>query len=142
MDSLTHLLWYHDKLLGIDWSFWKVIGWLGNLIFSSRFLVQWYATEKKKQVVVPLAFWWLSLAGALTLLCYSIHQRDSVFIFAYAFSWIPYIRNVIIHHRHKDAHTVCPGCGQRCPPQANYCPNCGAKLAVSGGAPAPAAARG
>ena len=130
MDWLTNLIWYDGKFLGIDWSVWKAIGWLGNGIFSSRFLVQWYATEKKKRVVVPQAFWWLSLFGALTFLCYSIHQRDSVFIFAYAFTWIPYSRNLIIHYRHKKAHTDCPGCGKSCPPQSNYCPNCGAKLAT------------
>ncbi len=130
MDWLTNLLWHNGKLLDIDWSVWKVIGWVGNLIFSSRFLVQWYATEKRKRVVVPQAFWWLSLAGSLTFLCYSIHQRDSVFIFAYAFTWIPYTRNLIIHRRHKEAHTACPGCGRSCPPQSNFCPNCGAKLAT------------
>ena len=61
MDWLTNLLWHDGKLFGIDWSVWKVVGWLGNLVFSSRFLVQWYATEKHKQVVVPPLFWWLSL---------------------------------------------------------------------------------
>jgi lipid-A-disaccharide synthase-like uncharacterized protein len=62
----------------------EIIGWLGNAVFFTRFLVQWYATEKKKRVVVPTAFWWLSLAGSLLLLAYSLHKRDSVFIFAYA----------------------------------------------------------
>jgi lipid-A-disaccharide synthase-like uncharacterized protein len=130
MDWLTNLIWYDGKFLGIDWSVWKAIGWLGNAIFSSRFLVQWYVTEKKKQVVVPQAFWWLSLLGALIFLCYSIHQRDSVFIFAYAFTWIPYSRNLMIHYRHEKAHTDCPGCGRSCPPQSNFCPSCGAKLAA------------
>jgi lipid-A-disaccharide synthase-like uncharacterized protein len=135
MDWLTHLIWqdlvwHNDKLFGIDWSVWKVIGWLGNLIFSSRFLVQWYVTEKKKRVVVPQAFWWLSLIGSLTFLCYSIHQQDSVFIFAYAFTWIPYSRNLIIHRRYKEAHRDCAGCGRSCPPQSNFCPNCGAQLAA------------
>ena len=129
MDFLTNLIWHGGKFLGIDWSVWKVVGWLGNFVFTSRFLVQWYATEKKKQVVVPQAFWWLSLVGSLTLLVYSIYQKDSVFIFAYAFSWIPYLRNLAIHRQHKAALSVCVGCGQKNPPQANYCPNCGGKLA-------------
>jgi lipid-A-disaccharide synthase-like uncharacterized protein len=131
MDWLINLIWHGGKLFGVDWSVWKVIGWLGNLIFSSRFLVQWYATEKRKQVVVPQAFWWLSLIGSLIFLCYSIHQQDSVFIFAYAFTWIPYSRNLIIHRRHKEAHTDCSGCGKSCPPQSNFCPNCGAKLSTT-----------
>jgi len=129
MDSILHLLWHDGRLLGIDWSVWKVVGWCGNAVFFSRFFVQWYATEKKKQVVVPQAFWWLSLIGSVTLLCYSLHQQDSVFIFAYAFTWIPYIRNLVIHRRNKAAQSVCAGCGQKNPPQANFCPNCGGKLA-------------
>jgi lipid-A-disaccharide synthase-like uncharacterized protein len=128
MDWLHHLFLPDGKFLGVEWSVWKVIGWLGNIVFSSRFLVQWYATEKKRHVVVPQAFWWLSLIGSLIFLCYSIHQRDSVFIFAYAFTWFPYIRNLIIHQRHKDAHTDCPGCGKKIPPPSNFCPNCGVKV--------------
>jgi lipid-A-disaccharide synthase-like uncharacterized protein len=128
MDWLTNLIWHDGKLFGIDWSVWKVIGWLGNAIFFSRFFVQWYATEKKKRVVVPSAFWWLSLIGSLLLLVYSLRQQDSVFIFAYAFTWIPYIRNLVIHRRNKAALSVCAGCGQKNPPQANFCPNCGGKL--------------
>jgi lipid-A-disaccharide synthase-like uncharacterized protein len=128
MDWLTNLIWHDSKLLGIDWSVWKVVGWLGNGVFFARFFVQWYVTEKKKRVVVPTAFWWLSLAGSLLLLAYSLHKRDSVFICAYAVAWIPYIRNLIIHRRHKDAHTDCSGCGKSCPPQSHFCPNCGARL--------------
>ena len=109
--------------------FWTTIGWLANLAFSCRFLVQWYATEKKKQVTVPALFWWLSLVGSLLFLSYAIfYDRHHVIIFAYLFPWIPYTRNLIIHYRHKKAHVDCPGCGQNCPPPANYCPNCGVKL--------------
>ena len=128
MDFITNLIWHDGKFLGVEWSAWKGIGYAGTVIFFSRFLLQWYATEKKKQVVVPQAFWWLSLTGALLLFTYSVHQRDSVFIVSYGFTWIPYIRNIIIHRRHKDAHTDCAGCGQKIPPQANYCPNCGGKV--------------
>jgi lipid-A-disaccharide synthase-like uncharacterized protein len=129
MDSIIDLIWHHGKFLGITWTAWKIIGWIGNAIFFSRFFVQWYATEKKKQVVVPQAFWWLSLTGSVTLLCYGLfYLHDSVVIFAYAFTWIPYIRNIMIHRRHKAAHTDCVNCEQKIPPQANYCPNCGAKV--------------
>jgi lipid-A-disaccharide synthase-like uncharacterized protein len=109
-----------------------VIGWTGNGVFFSRFLVQWHATEKRKQVTIPALFWWLSLVGTLLLLCYAIHlDRGWVFIFAYAFSWIPYTRNLVIHYRHKNAEKTCAGCGERSSPKANYCPNCGEKLAVA-----------
>ena len=112
MDWLTNLLWRDGKFLGADWTswviFWNVIGWLGNAAFFSRFFVQWYATEKRKQVVVPVLFWWLSLAGSLLLLCFAVfYDKHYVVIFAYAFTWIPYIRNLVIHHRHKQACTIC-----------------------------------
>jgi lipid-A-disaccharide synthase-like uncharacterized protein len=129
MDWLTNLIWHGGKFLGIDWSVWKGVGYAGTLIFFSRFLVQWFATEKRKQVVVPQSFWWLSLAGALLLFAYSVHKRDSVFIICYAFTWIPYIRNLMIHQRHKAAQSVCAGCGEKTPPQSNFCPNCGVKVA-------------
>lgn len=129
MDWLTNLIWHDGKLFGVDWTIWKIVGWLGNAVFFSRFFVQWYATEKKKQVVVPTMFWWLSLAGSVTLLAYSLHQQDSVFIFAYAFTWIPYTRNLIIHRRYKAAHLDCPQCGMACPPKSNFCSACGAQVA-------------
>lgn len=131
MDWLTHLLSHDDKFVGIEWGAWIIIGWLGNAMFFARFFVQWYATEKRKRVVVPTAFWWLSLAGSLLLLAYALfYKRDLVFIFAYAFTWIPYIRNLVIHRRHTEAHLDCPACGISCPPQSNFCFSCGAPLEI------------
>ena len=139
MDWLHNLVLPGGKFLGIEWHFWKIIGWVGNLVFFSRFIVQWYATEKRKQVVVPSAFWWLSLSGSLLLLSYALfYQKDSVFIFAYAFTWLPYIRNLIIHRRHKKAHLNCPECGTLCPPKSNYCFECGTPLLDHEAAPAKA----
>jgi lipid-A-disaccharide synthase-like uncharacterized protein len=129
MHAFLDFIWHDGRLLGIEWGVWKIVGWGGNAVFFSRFFVQWYATEKRKQVVVPQAFWWLSLIGSVTLLAYSLHQKDSVFIFAYAFTWIPYIRNLVIHRRNKAAQSACSGCGQKNPPQANFCPHCGVKMA-------------
>ena len=116
-------------VLGIEWNTWKVVGWCGNAVFFSRFLVQWYATERRKQVVVPVAFWWLSLTGAMLLFAYAlVYRRDSVFIFAYAFTWIPYARNLVIHRRHARSLVKCPQCATIGPGQANYCMVCGSRL--------------
>jgi lipid-A-disaccharide synthase-like uncharacterized protein len=134
MDWVTDLLWHGGEFLGIRWSAWKIVGWLGNVAFFSRFFLQWYATEKRKMVVVPVGFWWLSLVGSLLLLSYALfYQQDSVFIFAYAFTWIPYIRNLIIHQRHAEAHIDCPKCGHSCPPQSRFCLMCGTPVACPAG---------
>ncbi|HVV00699.1 MAG TPA: lipid-A-disaccharide synthase N-terminal domain-containing protein [Verrucomicrobiae bacterium] len=134
MDWLHHIVWHNGKLFGIEWSVWKIVGWAGNAVFFSRFIVQWFATEKSKRVVVPTAFWWLSLLGSLVLFCYALfYKHDSVFIFAYAFTWIPYIRNLIIHYRHKEAHLDCPACGKICVPESHYCGECGVRLVEPAG---------
>jgi lipid-A-disaccharide synthase-like uncharacterized protein len=129
MNSLHNVIWHDGRFLGIEWSMWKAIGLLGNVVFFSRFFVQWYATEKKGQVVIPVIFWWLSLTGTLLLLTYAVRQNDSVFILAYLFSWIPYLRNLVIHHRYEKAHRNCEGCGKKIPPHSNFCPACGTRLA-------------
>jgi lipid-A-disaccharide synthase-like uncharacterized protein len=133
MDWLSHfvwhdLIWHNGKFLGVDWSVWKVVGWMGNATFSCRFIVQWVATEKHKKVVIPALFWWLSLVGSLLLLIYAFHKADSVYIYSFLFPWIPYTRNLIIHYRHQKEHVDCGQCAQKAPPQSNFCPNCGAKL--------------
>lgn len=131
MDWLAQWLWPDGKFLGITWHFMKVVGWLGNIAFSSRFFVQWWVTEKQKKVVVPQAFWWLSMFGSSCLLAYGVYLRDSVVIFAYVFTWVPYIRNLVIHRRNKKLRRSCPNCSTISPPHSNYCYACGAKLSLN-----------
>lgn len=126
MDSNTHALWTDGRV------FWTALGWVANAVFFSRFFVQWWATEKMKQVTVPALFWWLSLAGSLMLLMYAVfYDKHWPIIFAYAFSWIPYIRNLVIHKRYQQSEQQCVSCPELCSPRAKFCPNCGAKLAGS-----------
>lgn len=83
---------------------WLVVGFAGQLLFTSRFLVQWIASERRRQSVVPTAFWWLSLGGAALLLAYAIYRRDPVFILGQAFGFVVYTRNlVLIGRRHPAA---------------------------------------
>lgn len=74
--------------------FWLVVGFLGQGLFSMRFIVQWLKSEKLKRSVVPLAFWYFSLAGGVTLLAYAIHRGDPVFIVGQALGLVIYLRNV------------------------------------------------
>ena len=68
MDWLANINWQdgfsNGKCFWIEWHFWKVVGWMGNAAFTARFLVQWRATEKRKEVVVPSSIWWMSLIGS------------------------------------------------------------------------------
>ena len=112
---------------------WEIVGVLGAMLFVARFLVQWYATEKQKQVTVPVGFWWLSLAGSLLMLGSGVFgSRNLVVIISNAFNWIPFTRNLVIHYRHQQERQSCPGCALKSPPQARYCAACGTKLSPGG----------
>lgn len=73
---------------------WLIIGFIGQTLFFMRFLVQWIASEKKGESVVPVLFWYLSLAGGFTLLLYAIHIRDPIFILGQSLGVFIYIRNL------------------------------------------------
>jgi lipid-A-disaccharide synthase-like uncharacterized protein len=75
---------------------WIVIGFTGQLLFTARFLAQWIASERKKDSVVPVAFWWLSLAGGLTLLSYAVYRQDPVIIVGQALGVFVYVRNLML----------------------------------------------
>ncbi len=82
-------------------SIWLAVGFLGQALFSARFLVQWLKSEREKKSVFPIAFWYFSIAGGLTLLSYAIHKQDPVFIVGQATGLFIYLRNLyfIIYHR-------------------------------------------
>ena len=82
---------------------WLGIGFAGQLLFTSRFLVQWIASERAKRSVVPVAFWWFSLAGGATLLAYAIWRSDPVFALGQATGLVVYIRNLMLIGKLSDA---------------------------------------
>lgn len=75
---------------------WVLVGFLGQLLFTARFLVQWLASERQGASVVPVAFWWLSLLGGGVLLSYAISQRDPVFMTGQAMGLFVYLRNLML----------------------------------------------
>jgi lipid-A-disaccharide synthase-like uncharacterized protein len=76
--------------------FWLTVGFLGQALFTARFLVQWLASEKKRQSVVPVAFWWLSLLGGTAILAYAIFRRDPVIITGQGMGLVVYVRNLML----------------------------------------------
>ena len=80
---------------------WVAIGFLGQLLFTSRFVIQWIASERRRESHIPLAFWWLSLGGGLTLLSYAIWRQDPVFIVGQATGLVVYVRNLVLIGRKR-----------------------------------------
>jgi len=73
---------------------WMAVGFLGQLAFSARFVLQWVASERARRSIVPTAFWYCSLAGSSILLAYAIHRADPVFIAGQAGGLAIYLRNL------------------------------------------------
>ncbi|MCV2872056.1 lipid-A-disaccharide synthase N-terminal domain-containing protein [Defluviimonas sp. WL0050] len=78
---------------------WVAFGLFGQLMFTGRFLVQWIASERAKKSVVPLSFWYLSMAGGLILLTYAIYRKDVVFILGQSTGVFIYARNLWLIHK-------------------------------------------
>lgn len=87
---------------------WLGIGFLGQAIFSARFIVQWIASEKEKKSIIPVAFWYLSVLGGLTLLVYSIYKQDPVFILGQSAGMFIYSRNLFLIHRERALRAKSP----------------------------------
>lgn len=86
---------------------WVVLGLTGQCLFTGRLLVQWLASERQKRSVVPLAFWWMSLAGGAMLLVYFTWRRDVVGFLGQATGFTIYSRNlVLIYARRREKYPV------------------------------------
>jgi lipid-A-disaccharide synthase-like uncharacterized protein len=86
----------------MEWSdapLWIAIGLAGQAAFFSRFLVQWIASERKGESVVPVSFWYLSLVGSVVLLVYSIHRREPIIALGYLPNAVVYLRNLALLRR-------------------------------------------
>ncbi|NQV81512.1 MAG: lipid-A-disaccharide synthase N-terminal domain-containing protein [Alphaproteobacteria bacterium] len=82
---------------------WTIVGFVGQALFSARFITQWIASEWRRRSVVPVAFWYFSLAGGVTLLGYAIYREDPVFIVGQAAGLLIYSRNLYLIFRERRA---------------------------------------
>ena len=94
------------RILGLDWNYLVILGLIGNLTFSMRFLVQWWASERQGESVIPVSFWYWSIGGSLIMFLYFLFRRDPVGILAYLPNSIIYIRNLMLIRKGKRPPTA------------------------------------
>jgi lipid-A-disaccharide synthase-like uncharacterized protein len=92
---------------------WLTIGFVGQSVFMARFLVQWIASERKGESVIPTSFWYLSLFGSWMLLAYAFYRVDPVIIFGQMFGTTVYTRNLILLHRKKPEAPPAPAADEK-----------------------------
>jgi lipid-A-disaccharide synthase-like uncharacterized protein len=80
----------------MKWDLWVAFGLAGQMLFGSRFIVQWISSERKKTSYIPVGFWYLSLCGGIVTAIYAIHRRDPVFIIGQSAGLLVYVRNLML----------------------------------------------
>jgi lipid-A-disaccharide synthase-like uncharacterized protein len=75
--------------------FWLTVGFIGQVLFTGRMVVQWIASERRGKSVVPPMFWWFSLIGSLLLLSYFMWRRDPIGLIGQAFGTFIYLKNIL-----------------------------------------------
>jgi lipid-A-disaccharide synthase-like uncharacterized protein len=87
---------------------WVVFGLGGQALFMSRFLVQWFVSEREGRSVIPIAFWYFSIGGALILLTYGFHRGEPIIIVGQSTGLIIYLRNLWLIHRERAQQAPVP----------------------------------
>ena len=78
------------------------IGFIGQGLFASRFIVQWLYSEKMGTSSIPIVFWFLSIFGGIGLLTYAIFRKDPVIIIGQSFGIFIYLRNLFLIYKVKN----------------------------------------
>lgn len=76
--------------------FWAAVGFLGQALFTTRFLVQWLASERRRESTVPVAFWYFSILGGMISLTYAIAIGSLPFALGQATGLVVYVRNLYL----------------------------------------------
>lgn len=85
----------------LDWI--AAVGFVAQVLFFGRFMVQWIASERSGRSVVPVSFWYFSIVGSVGLLFYSIMRADPVFILGQSLGMVIYVRNLMLIYRERSA---------------------------------------
>lgn len=97
--------WQNNKHLPISLE-WHLAGFFGLALFSSRFWIQWWCSEKQKTSYLSPSFWWISFIGEMLCLIYFLKIQDPVNSIGPAFGLIPYIRNLMLIHKRKQPKKI------------------------------------
>jgi len=97
---------YLHEVFVAKFQWWVLLGYVAQIMFTMRFLVQWIASERAGKMVMPIAFWFFSIGGGVLLLIYALYRRDPVFIAGQALGLVVYVRNlyfIIVNGRQASA---------------------------------------
>ncbi len=92
-------------MLALSWftldHVWALVGGGGQALFASRFIVQWFESEREGRSVIPVAFWYCSLGGGIVMLAYTIHLQSVSLSLGQASGLVVYVRNLYLISRER-----------------------------------------
>lgn len=100
-DLWANFLTWLDFVFIDQFDLWVLFGFVAQVMFMMRFVVQWIASERARRSVMPVAFWFFSVAGGTLLFVYAIHIHDPVFIAGQGAGLFIYLRNIWLIHRER-----------------------------------------
>ncbi len=93
---------YLQNVFVMQVSWWVLLDYAGQVLFGTRFIIQWLASERVGRSVIPVAFWFFSIGGGVLLLIYALYIRDPVFIIGQGLGLFVYLRNLyFVFREHK-----------------------------------------
>ena len=94
--------WFHTVFVA-QFDGWILLGFVAQFSFTMRFVVQWIASERRKESVVPEVFWWLSLGGGIALFSYFVWRKDLIGVLGQTTGVVIYARNIRLIIKRKRA---------------------------------------
>ena len=79
-----------------------IYGSAGQIIFTLRFIYQYFYSSRIGESVLPKGFWVISLIGSAIIVSYGIFRLDPIIILGQSFGFVSYIRNLVILHKSKE----------------------------------------
>lgn len=89
---------FHNDAVSLPLLIW---GSAGQVIFTLRFIYQWYYSYRRHESILPVWFWIISLVGCSIIVSYGIFRLDPVLILGQSVGFITYSRNIVLSFKGK-----------------------------------------
>ena len=89
---------FHNDAVSIPLLVW---GSAGQVIFTLRFIYQWYYSYRRNESILPKGFWVISLVGCAIIVSYGVFRIDPVLILGQSVGFFTYSRNLVLYKKSK-----------------------------------------
>jgi lipid-A-disaccharide synthase-like uncharacterized protein len=85
------------------------IGFLGQILFFSRTIIQWFKSENEGEIISPVIFWQISLVASQMMQLYGVLRNDFAILLGQFIVYYIYVRNLQLKNAWKKISPVFRG---------------------------------